>query len=90
MKTPVNKKLNERLRYVAEIYDKTPKAVFAAVAVEFALVASGEYGSDASFDAAQERILLEWGNLYESAIVPQKPVRASQKRLLCCEYDSVD
>lgn len=49
------------------LYDKCPKAVFAAVAVSL-LTQGGDY-----LDEANLRILREWWALYLAGIVPQKP-----------------
>ena len=51
-------------------YDKTPKAVIAAIAVSLAL----KLHEDA-FDYAVYEISKEWTALYNAGIVPQKPKR---------------
>ena len=53
---------------LGELYAKTPKAVFAAVAVS-TLTMGGDY-----LDEAKERLLNEWRILHENGIVPQKPI----------------
>lgn len=68
------KQMNDYANLIdAEIYIKTPKAVFAAIAVSFAnqisadeLVRSGN---------ATKAILDEWLALYNAQIVLQKPVK---------------
>lgn len=67
---PVNKTGNEYAEVLGqELYDKTPKAVFAAIAIS-ALTCGGDQMSE-----ARERILAEWLALYQNRIVPQKPPR---------------
>lgn len=66
----INKKYNEYARAVDErLYEQTPKAVFAAVAVS-ALTTGGDY-----LNEANGRLLEEWWILYDNGIVPQKPPR---------------
>jgi hypothetical protein len=48
----------------AALYDATPKAVFAAIAVS-ALTFGGDY-----IEQAADRVLVEWLRLYEGGIVP--------------------
>ena len=49
-------------------YEKTPKAVIAAIAVSFALLRSED-----NWDKAIERLTDEWQVLHDNGIVPQKP-----------------
>jgi hypothetical protein len=53
-----------------ELYDKTPKAVFAALAVSLFANDRGIVFSD-----LDNAILEEWKVLYEQGIVPQKPIK---------------
>ena len=50
-----------------DLYERTPKAVFAAIAVSNAVNTSDD------FAAARAYILSEWKALYEAGIVPQHP-----------------
>lgn len=49
-------------------YDKCPKAVFAALAVSYAV----NHGI-VSFEEITGELLSEWNNLYNQGIVSQKP-----------------
>lgn len=53
----------------SRLFDKTPKTVFAAIAVSYASRA-GDY-----LDLATDNILREWTALYDNGIVKQKPPR---------------
>lgn len=52
---------------LGDLYARTPKAVFAAIAVS-ALTSGGDCISE-----ARARLLEEWKILYDNGIVPQKP-----------------
>jgi len=58
---------NGYVEELEDLYEKTPKAVFAAIAIS-ALTTGGDY-----LEHAKERILEEWVALYENGIVSQKP-----------------
>lgn len=62
------KKHNEYNQMLGPNYDRTPKAVFAAIVVS-------EYLNRLGIDPGEleEAVLAEWGTLYENGIVPQKP-----------------
>ena len=62
------KKKNEYSELVNDIYDRTPKAVFAAIVVS-------EYINRLNIPAEElsESVLKEWAVLHENGIVPQKP-----------------
>ncbi len=62
-------KLNEYAAQLGRLYDRTPKAVLAAIAVSM-LTDGGD-----ALDEAQERLLNEWSILHECGIVPQRPAR---------------
>jgi hypothetical protein len=62
-------KHNEYNLLLGELYDKTPKAVFAAIAVS-SITCGGDY-----LDEAFDLILKEWKILYQNGIVPQHPPR---------------
>lgn len=64
---------NEYARQFGRLYAKTPKSVFAAVALSYASWASGE--ETQTFDVAVERFLEEWKVLNENGIIPQKPAK---------------
>ena len=59
---------NEYAEYLGRLYTRTPKAVFAALAVSFAM-RSGLVGT-------ASECLDEWRVLHENGIVPQKPPKA--------------
>jgi hypothetical protein len=52
-----------------DLFDRTPKAVFAAMAVS-GLSGGGDYLEGMDVDQA---VLEEWDALYRSGIVPQRP-----------------
>ena len=62
---------NDYALALGELYDKTPKAVFAAVAVS-ALTSGGD-----KLNMAKPYLLREWRILHENGIVPQKPPKGS-------------
>jgi len=66
-----NKLGNEYQQAISEIYDRTPKAVLAAIAVSYA-----SCGGD-NLDEAQAAILAEWNALHWNGIVPQKPPKVA-------------
>lgn len=67
--TGVFKKTNEYQRLISgEMYEKTPKAVFAAIAVSFMLNHQGILPEN--MDAELKN---EWKLLYDQDIIPQKP-----------------
>jgi hypothetical protein len=60
--------LNEYAGCIDEgLYEKTPKAVLAAIAVSF-ISSGGDH-----MDDIDDEILKEWRVLYLSGIVPQRP-----------------
>ena len=61
-------KHNEYADALGDLFDLTPKAVLAAVAVS-ALTHGGEHLS-----VARQRVLDEWRTLHANGIVPQRPV----------------
>jgi hypothetical protein len=63
------KRLNSYARELSDnnLYDATPKAVLAAIAVS-ALTCGGD-----QIEHAHDRVLSEWWALYEAGIVPQRP-----------------
>ena len=62
--------LNSYAYALGPIYDDTPKAVLAAVAVSLAIRLVGE---DAHLNRAICEIVKEWERLHVSEIVPQAP-----------------
>jgi len=66
------KTMNAYAEELGRLYGKTPKAVFAAIAVS-RLTDGGD-----SLAEAQSLLLAEWRILYENRIVPQRPVRAAE------------
>ena len=63
---------NEYEQALGDLFDKTPKAVFAAIAVS-ALTCGGDH-----LDQARAEILKEWRILHENGIVAQKPPRGGR------------
>lgn len=61
-------KSNNYALTLGDLYARTPKAVFAAIAVS-ALTSGGDYISE-----ARARLLEEWKILHDNGIVPQKPL----------------
>lgn len=60
---------NEYQKQISEeLYKKTPKAVFAAIAVSYLVNFDTEFA-----DNVDGGILQEWELLYMNGIVPQKP-----------------
>ncbi len=59
---------NEYAEALGDLYEKTPKAVFAAMAVSF-FTTGGDHMEDLI-----DRFHDEWVALYNSGIVPQKPL----------------
>ena len=57
---------------LGDIYDRTPKAVLAAIAVSLAL-----RDAEDRFDKVEAVILEEWRILHQNGFVPQKPLRAA-------------
>lgn len=57
-----------------ELFEKTPKSVFAALAVSMFLN-DRNYG----FEQVDEAIISEWKVLYEQMILPQKPAKISHR-----------
>lgn len=56
-----------------DFYERTPKAIFAAIAVS-ALTCGGDWLEEGQ-EATRKRILDEWSALYTSGIVKQKPIK---------------
>lgn len=68
MQYAINKKLNEYVEAIPrELFEDTPKAVWAAIAISFAvnIVAEGD------FDEAAWAVVREWSILKQNGIVPQ-------------------
>jgi len=61
---------NYQLQLTQEFFDKCPKAVFAALAVSYALRVTNE-----DFSKVQDELLNEWQCLHSAGIVPQKPIK---------------
>ncbi len=60
-------KSNTYVDQLADLFDKTPKAVLAAIAVS-SLTTGGDY-----LERARELVLEEWRILHQAGIVSQKP-----------------
>ena len=58
---------NEYIKVLGDLFDKTPKAVFAAI-----LVSILSNGGDA-FDGVATQLIAEWRTLYLNSIIPQRP-----------------
>jgi hypothetical protein len=67
------KTTNEYSELTGRLYAKTPKAVFAALAVSF-LTRLGENGGNLPTpEAVQQQLLDEWQILHDNGIVQQQP-----------------
>ncbi len=68
----INKTSNDYADVISqELYEKTPKAVFAAIAISLA-TSGGE-----RLDEAADVLIEEWLILHQNGIVPQKPPKRS-------------
>lgn len=67
---PLNKKSNEYVDVFPDLFERTPKSVFAAVALSLAL----RLNDDDLQDAIAE-LVSEWSVLHQNGIVPQAPPR---------------
>jgi hypothetical protein len=66
----MSKTSNEYVRILDHrMYETTPKAVFAAIAISYATLISG----DENLGRSQQAIINEWQALYNAGIIPQKP-----------------
>lgn len=54
-----------------ELFDACPKAVFAAIAVSFLALQSGD-----NFERINNELLREWDVLHKQGIVPQAPPKS--------------
>jgi hypothetical protein len=61
---------NDYAKQLGPLYDKTPKAVFAAIAYSFADRIIGSPDADLAAIIKEE-----WAVLHDNGIVPQKPPR---------------
>ena len=59
---------NEYSQVFGPSYDKTPKAVYAAIALSLANRLMGD-----NFDLATKEVFREWSTLHENGIIPQSP-----------------
>ncbi len=68
---------NHSNEYVAalgdSLFEKTPKTVFAALAVSLAMLRGDDDGNEFDPEAAAPFLLREWWALYRAGIIPQKP-----------------
>lgn len=73
----INKRLNEYVWHgLPTDYDRTPKAVYAAIAVSFAMILQGEGSDEERLALAADFIQDEWGKLHAAGVIPQRPLRA--------------
>ncbi len=63
-----------------ELFDKTPKAVLAAIAVS-ALTTGGD-----QIEHAKSRLAREWQILHDNGIVPQKPCKEAKAAIRDDDY----
>ena len=77
MTTRLGKLENSYVEQLGKLYEETPKAVFAAIAIS-ALTGGGD-----RLDEAVVAICTEWNILHQNGIVPQKA--PSAKRILGIE-----
>jgi len=73
----MSKLQNEYASVARDIYEDTPKAVFAAIAVSYATVG----GELIRLGDTAARLVTEWDVLHRNGIVPQ-PVPANLRRLI--------
>lgn len=63
---------NDYQKLLAGDFDKTPKSVYAAIALSFAMRLTPE--DDEKYTEALALVRSEWAALHHNAIVPQKPL----------------
>lgn len=69
MQYTINKKLNEYVEVLPrEVFEDTPKAVWAAIAISFAV----NLGAEGDFSKATQAVVHEWSILNQNGIVPQE------------------
>jgi len=71
------KRHNEYLPVLGKLYDDTPKAVFAAIALSLSFIDIEGRG----WEQAVTRLKAEWLALYNNGIVPQRPPRMNKEDL---------
>lgn len=69
----VQNKTNEYAAALGDLFDRTPKAVLAAIAVSVC-TQGGDF-----LDEAAGRLLHEWDVLHANGIVPQKPPKHGER-----------
>lgn len=62
---------NEYQSSIGDLFEKTPKSVFAALAVSFAARLNED-----NIDSARAFLISEWSALHVAGIIPQKPPKA--------------
>ena len=70
----INKKSNAYADELGEFFEKTPKAVFAALASSFIRMHHGFYGD------VEKELWKEWQILNQNGIIPQKPPRRKSQK----------
>lgn len=75
--------------YIAELpdFDRTPKAVYAAIALSLAVCQVGR-DDEKGFELARALLRGEWQALHASGIVPQKPPPGETLRLAAERSDA--
>ena len=68
------KRSNGYVGAVGDLYARTPKAVWAAIAVSYALRARED-----EWDQVVPEVLEEWDALHANGIVPQAPVTPNRR-----------
>jgi hypothetical protein len=68
MQYTINKTLTEYVEVIPrEVFENTPKAVWAAIAISFAV----NLGGEGDFSEAAQAVVREWSALHQNGIVPQ-------------------
>lgn len=62
-----------------EVFERTPKTVFAAIAFSLSNITSGGDTMD-DWSEARKRFFEEWEALYNNGIVSQKPIKSAPSK----------
>jgi hypothetical protein len=78
----IQNKRNDYLPVVQSIFERTPKAVFAAIAVSFANRLDGEDAlqRDGGTEDLLRAVMEEWDMLHQAGIIPQRPCAVREAR----------
>ena len=73
---------NEYVAAMGEWYDRTPKAVFAAITYSYGALLRPNTGGDGPLTDSEHiiaEVIKEWDVLHKNGIVPQKPVQPKER-----------